>query len=290
MPFGKTTDDHTEEYWTKHFTDYLKPLIEENSKVEARRSKPLRGDVVREIVKALIVSRIVLADLTDSKANVYWELGVRQSFKPCTITIADEGYRGKIPFDLASKGILFYYPDDVHKDASFRADLKNAIQDCLKHPNRPDSPVLDTVSGRGTLYEIVHREESIRRLDALIQELRQNERVYAKVVETARRNRLRRKKGKPAIIPFIRFRPVSTELLLAYRYLDEPAEFYRWVGSYHNLSSQTNDQLNSWAAGPARTEKWLLGKIIQKSSQEILKGIRERVEAARHRLVSQVPG
>jgi len=80
-PFSKTTDEHTKRYWTEHFKSFLKPLIDENPDLEARRSKPLRGDILREIITDLVVSRVVVADLTDHNPNVYWELGVRQSFK-----------------------------------------------------------------------------------------------------------------------------------------------------------------------------------------------------------------
>lgn len=89
MPFSKTTDKHTEDYWTEHFERFLKPLIEENPGLEARRSEPLRGDILRQIITDLVVSRVVVADLTDHNPNVYWELGVRQSFQHGTVTIAE---------------------------------------------------------------------------------------------------------------------------------------------------------------------------------------------------------
>ena len=70
MPFSETTDKHTAEYWMKHFENFLKPLIEENSKVIAHRSEPLRGDIVKQIINDLVVSPIVVADLTDK--NEKW--------------------------------------------------------------------------------------------------------------------------------------------------------------------------------------------------------------------------
>lgn len=105
MPFSETSEEHTEQYWTKHFKTFLKPLIEESGDLEVYRSKPLRGDILKQIIAELVVSPIVVADLTDGNPNVFWELGVRQSFKHGTITIAEEGT--DIPFDLSVKGILF---------------------------------------------------------------------------------------------------------------------------------------------------------------------------------------
>jgi hypothetical protein len=61
---------------------------------------------------------IVIADLTDSNPNVYWELGVRHSLKSGTILIKDHNY--KIPFDLSKIGILSYYPEKHIKHEKFR--------------------------------------------------------------------------------------------------------------------------------------------------------------------------
>lgn len=187
MPFGKTTEEHTEGYWTNHFESFLKPLVEEEPNLEARRSKPLRGDVLREIITALLVSPIVVADLTDKNPNVYWELGVRQSFKHCTVTIVEGGT--ELPFDLSVKGTLPYYPKDHLKNAKFCRDFKEAISDCLAYPDKPDSQVLETISGRGTLFEIFRRDEAIRRLDAVLSELKENERVIDEVLKTAKKTK-----------------------------------------------------------------------------------------------------
>ena len=104
MPFSKTVN-HTKEYWTAHFEKFLLPHISKNfPELDIRRSEPVRGDIVDQIIHDLSQSRIVIADLTDINPNVLWELGVRQSFTNGTITIAEEGI--DLPFDLARKGTL----------------------------------------------------------------------------------------------------------------------------------------------------------------------------------------
>lgn len=50
MPFFKTTTKRTEEYWTRHYNEFLKPLIESNKLLKAERSSALRGDVLRQII------------------------------------------------------------------------------------------------------------------------------------------------------------------------------------------------------------------------------------------------
>ena len=81
MPFSETHDSRTEEYWTRHFTHFLKPLIEENPKLEARRSHPLRGDLRNEIITAMVSAPIVVADLTDNNPNVLLGVGCAAEFQ-----------------------------------------------------------------------------------------------------------------------------------------------------------------------------------------------------------------
>jgi hypothetical protein len=146
MPFSQTHEAHSEAYWTQHFEAFLKPLIEESGDLKVSRSKALRGDLVKEIVENLYNSNIVVADLTDRNPNVFWELGVRQSFKHGTITIVEEGT--ELPFDISTKGTLYYYPGNHIKLQEFRTQFKKAIRDCLDNPDKPDSRVLDILPGR----------------------------------------------------------------------------------------------------------------------------------------------
>lgn len=154
MPFSETSEEHTEEYWTEHFESFLTPLINECGNFNVIRSRPLRGDILKEIIESLVYLPLVVADLTDHNPNVFWELGVRQSFKHGTITIAKNGT--KIPFDLGKKGVLSYYPKDPSKNEKFRSLFKDAIKDWLSNPNFPDSFVLEIV-GRD-IYENSRKE------------------------------------------------------------------------------------------------------------------------------------
>jgi hypothetical protein len=81
MPFSKTTAKRTERYWTDHYNNFLKPKVDSVGGIEAERSKPLRGQILKDIITDLIFADIVIADLTDNNPNVFYELGVRQSFK-----------------------------------------------------------------------------------------------------------------------------------------------------------------------------------------------------------------
>jgi hypothetical protein len=220
MPFSTSTAEHTDDYWKRHFTDFLKPLIEETGALEAQRSNPLRGDILRVIIEKLITSQVVVADLTDKNPNVYWELGIRQSFKHGTITIAEVGT--KLPFDVFSKATLFYYPKDHIRDQEFRSQLRQALRDCLDHPDTPDSSVLESINGRGSLFELFRRDEAIRRIDALQSELGMHRRILAEIPRDENLKNIQNPLSRFVSL----FVTPSIELLVINRYLDESVAFY----------------------------------------------------------------
>lgn len=275
MPFSKTTDEHTKQYWTEHFKDFLKPLIEENKNLQASRSEPLRGDILRQIITDLVVSRVVVADLTDLNSNVYWELGVRQSFKHGTVTIAEAGT--KLPFDVGGKGTLFYYPKDHLKMEDFRKQFRKAMQDCLEHSDRPDSLVLETISGRGTLFETFRRDEAIRRLDAVLSECNRNLEVLDSIIETVKEN-LKNHENRSYTTD--RFRVSAVELLITDRYVDEDQSFFKLADECLNELVPMNDQLNIWEHSVESTEDWLVGqeKTVKKAISSLIANVKSTHE------------
>lgn len=254
MPFSKTTKDHTKSYWTKHFK-FLKSLIEECPDLEAHRSKALRGDILGEIITNLLRSPVVVADLTDHNPNVYWELGVRQSFKHGTVTIAEE--RTKPPFDVSTKATLFYYPKNHFEDAAFRRDFKEAIQDCLANPDRPDSNVLETIYGRGTLFEIFRRDQATRRLDAVLSECSTNLHILNRAVKLAKKNQAEEDRKKHGCSTE-RLRVSAGQLLITDRYIDEDQSFFKSAEESLAWYSAINEQLRIWSLSPDSAELWLL--------------------------------
>ncbi len=261
MPFTKTSNIHTNEYWIKHYNDFLKPLIESHPLI-AHRSSPLRGDILRQIITDLVTSSLVVADLTDANPNVYWELGVRQSFKHCTLTIAETGT--KLPFDVGGKGTLFYYPEDHIKMSEFRRNLNDAIHDCLKNPTSPDSHVLETISGRGSLFQILMKEESLRKLDALFSEAKYNLTILTEVKEVCTNNSVFRKEGNEDAFKYEtnRLRISSLENLIVNRYIEASTKFYRTAEVYLDDCTSINAQLDFYDIDNSEVvEQWLLSAI-----------------------------
>jgi hypothetical protein len=256
MPFSETTPVHTEDYWTKHFEDFLKPTIEQTPGVAAHRSAALRADLVTQIITDLVKSDIVVADLTDKNPNVLWELGVRQSFKSGTVTIAEKGTI--LPFDVYSKSTRFYDLKDVRVMEDFGRDFPQALQDCLDSPHECDSRVLEVIGGRGTLFEIVRREENIRKLDAVESECVYNAALLDTIVENAKHN-IRLRKGDPIKMTTYRFALSAIELLVVSRYIEADKSFFELALSYMSLADAINGEISRWEWTEKKvTENWLL--------------------------------
>lgn len=281
MPFSQTTSEHTEDYWTQHFQTFLKPLIEQKGTLNANRAKSLRGDILRQIISDLVTARVVIADLTDHNANVFWELGVRQSFKHCTVTIAEAGT--KLPFDIGGKGTLFYHPKNHLKNEAFRTDFEKALDDCLHSPDRPDSQVLETLSGRGTLFEIFRKDEALRRLDALLSECEFNLEAFDRIEKTAKTNKEKNQPG--GRITTSRFRSPALTLLVTNRYLDASNTFYKLAESCLNDLGVNNDQLNMWEHTPELTESWLL-KYLPRDKADLVR-LRDEIAEIRAKIESR---
>ena len=278
MPFSKTAS-HPEAYWTDHFEKFLKPLIEEVPNTTAERSKPLRGDLLRQIITELVSRPVVVADLTDANPNVYWELGVRQSFKHGTVTIAEIGT--SIPFDVSMKAVLRYHPADHIQNAGFEGAFKAAISDCINNPEITDSQVLEAISGRGSLYEIIQREELVRRLAAVSSECTDNSAVLGRLRRLISDN----EEGEK-LIPTERFRVSATELLVTWRYLDRPQTFYNTAEKCLSFHIEMNAQLDVWESSKALTQNWVKGSLDDASSQ--ISDLRQLVQKATKALKSSV--
>ncbi|MFX0075023.1 MAG: hypothetical protein ACFE96_06240 [Candidatus Hermodarchaeota archaeon] len=241
MPFSQSSEKHTEKYWTNHFNEFLKPTIEELPEIKVFRIEVLREDILDTIINNLVVADIVIADITDHNPNVFWELGVRQSFRHNTIIIAEIGT--ELPFDLSVKATIFYDLTEKEKIVEFRVKFKDAILDCINNPYKTDSHVLERLSGRGSLYEILRLDEARRRVEALLVESKRNQQFFEEAC-----NLVSKMTKKSYIYPefrFIRWSTTSLESLVSNRYRDEDLRFYN-TATYVMEVLQDFEKISVW--------------------------------------------
>lgn len=141
MPFSKTKSC-TEDEWTNIFNDLFKPIIENAGLgYQCRRSVANRGNIVAGIIRDLNDVYLVVADLTDRNANVFYELGVRHSLKNRTILLAQN--RDDIPFDLEAYANHVYDWRSEDGRAALKQKLTELLVEVDSNPDRSDNPVSD---------------------------------------------------------------------------------------------------------------------------------------------------
>jgi tetratricopeptide (TPR) repeat protein len=104
----------TEEY--EHFRalrdTVIEPALDRLGYVVTRADDVAKGGAIaKDVVTRLASSDLVIADLTDLNANVFYELGVRHALRgQGTIMIIDTS-RSLVPFDLKPYRVIEYTPD-----------------------------------------------------------------------------------------------------------------------------------------------------------------------------------
>ena len=67
----------------------------------------ISGSVHREMIQHIVNSDVMIVDITTNNANVFYELGIRHSFRQyTTVLIRKEGER--IPFNIAGMRVVDY--------------------------------------------------------------------------------------------------------------------------------------------------------------------------------------
>jgi len=111
----------------KHIID---PVAEEKGYKTVRAdniSKP--GKITSQIVDYLRESDLVVADLSDSNPNVFYELGIRDAVRKPVILIRDSHF--EIPFDIRDLSVLKYSLDldEIEESKKELAEYIDAIED-----------------------------------------------------------------------------------------------------------------------------------------------------------------
>ena len=146
MGFGKKTDYATGRVLDldKAYTYIIKPAAEEAGLVCKRADEIVHsGTIDVPMFEQLLTADVVIADVSTSNPNAFYELGVRHALRPyTTITMAED--KMVFPFDISHMAIQKYHHlgEDIGYGEAVRMKgaLKTAILTILDNP-RNDSPV-----------------------------------------------------------------------------------------------------------------------------------------------------
>ncbi|QEM14312.1 DUF4071 domain-containing protein [Mucilaginibacter rubeus] len=155
MGFGKKTDFETNRVLDldKSYRYMIKPAV------EAAGLKCIRADEIVHsglidvpMYEQLLKADVVIADLSTSNKNAFYELGVRHALRPfTTIIIAEDGIKA-FPFDINHITIRKYHHlgEDIgfEEVMRFREQLTDAIVKIMQvTPRAMDSPVYTYLTG-----------------------------------------------------------------------------------------------------------------------------------------------
>lgn len=110
---------------------------------------PTPGQITTQIVRGIVDSNVVIADLTGANPNVYFELGVAQSFgRPLVLLVKDARH---LPFDVKNERTIEIGGGDVigasDADAAKKA-LTEALEVVLADHYEPTNLVIEAASAR----------------------------------------------------------------------------------------------------------------------------------------------
>jgi hypothetical protein len=155
MPFSSTEHERegkrvsiSKEEWAHIYSAWIKKAVESFTphKFRCVRSPAAPGNFIRGIVRDLYDSDIVIADLTGSRANVYYELGIRHAMETGTIMITQD--LASVPSDLHGYYTFqYHYTSEHHEYARAYADFEEQLHDKMVYIfdnlNPSDNPVSD---------------------------------------------------------------------------------------------------------------------------------------------------
>ena len=125
------------------YDEFIKPVLSESG-YEVKRADDIESqqNILRDIVESIYSSDLIVADLTDTNPNVFYELGLAHAFKRQVVLIT-QSVDG-VPFDLRSQRLL-EYDLRFYKMNEAKAALGKYAREALEGNVKFGSPVTDFI-------------------------------------------------------------------------------------------------------------------------------------------------
>ncbi len=156
MGFGKKTDFETGRTLDldMSYRNMIKPAVEAAGLVCIRADEIVHSGLIDvPMYEQLLNADVVVADLSTSNRNAFYELGVRHALRPyTTVIICEDGMKPPMPFDVNHVTIRQYrhLGEDIGASEARRFSdlLTRAIEEIVsKNPRDKDSPVYTFLNG-----------------------------------------------------------------------------------------------------------------------------------------------
>jgi uncharacterized protein (DUF983 family) len=97
------------------------------------------GLITSQVIQHVVTDPLVVADLTETNPNVFYELAIRHAIKRPLVQIIQKGER--IPFDIAGTRTIHVDHQDLDSVASAREDIGRQIKELEADPNSIETPI-----------------------------------------------------------------------------------------------------------------------------------------------------
>src|SRR3954469_18452974 len=148
MGFGKKTDFETGRTLDldMSYKNMIKPAVEAAGLICIRADEIVHSGLIdAPMYEQLLKADVVVADISTSNKNAFYELGVRHALRPFTTVVISEDGIKTFPFDISHVAVRQYHHmgDDIgfEEVMRFREQLTKAITEIIsKVPRDKDSP------------------------------------------------------------------------------------------------------------------------------------------------------
>lgn len=203
MPFGKKKDlaSATEIDFDQIYETAIEPAVRDAGLLPVRGDRERTGGIIHlPMFGRLLLSDVVVADLTLGNPNVFYELGIRHTARPFT-TVPIFATIHPLPFDVNLVRAIPYSLDHGNLTpeaaAALRAALRQRLESALREAASADSPLYQLIPHLTQLplphqvteifqQEVRHTEQFRERLaTARAQSTRQEKRDALFAIETS---------------------------------------------------------------------------------------------------------
>lgn len=122
------------------FNYIIVPAAKETGYLVTRADKIAESGIINsQIIQRIVEDELLIADLTDMNANVFYELAIRHSIRKPFVQIMQKGQT--IPFDVAGARTIFFDHRDLDSVEEAKKQIVAQIQNAEKSVGPVDSPI-----------------------------------------------------------------------------------------------------------------------------------------------------
>lgn len=116
-----------------YFSRIIKPAIEDVGLYAVRGDSLYRpSSIVDDIWQGIQTAHVLIAELTERNANVFYELGLAHALSKPVILLSQT--IDDVPFDLRGIRVILYDKDDPDWGSALRGSLSKALREVLDNP------------------------------------------------------------------------------------------------------------------------------------------------------------